>query len=116
MNKLFDETYDYGNGEYRRTIWYGYMDMELDNSLLQEIKTIIKSDYKLKQEYPVSETHWILYSNDIHRDAIKDKVRFAIYIRYKNGKYITNINIRDFDFASRIDEILCFKEKLEKLL
>lgn len=134
MKKLYDETFDYGTSDRRRTIWYAdeagegsvfeplfgepdeyggrKMVSNEGEALIAAVKDIMIADLQEPQE--ATETHWILYSNVINGDAVGDKVRFAIYLRLKDGELLCNFNLSDFIFASSYDNVLKLKERIER--
>ncbi|MDF2484421.1 MAG: hypothetical protein K0R46_589 [Herbinix sp.] len=137
MKKLFDETHEYSDLDFRRTIWYlsdetdnviesifgtpdeygGRMIVPGDyNVMIKALRELIRSDIDKVTEQQPTETHWVFYSNQVSEDAIGDKVRFSIYIRLKEGKYECNINITDFMFAASFDEIIKIKNLTEQYL
>jgi hypothetical protein len=137
MKKLFDETHEYSNSDFRRTIWY--LSDESDNvieaifgtpdeyggrmiipsdykAMINVFGELIKSDVDKVTEQKPTETQWVFYSDQVSDDAIGDKVRFSIYIRLKEGKYECNINITDFIFAASFDEVIKIKNLTEQYL
>ncbi len=136
MKKLFDETHEYSNSDYRRTLWYISDESEsvIDSifgssdenegmiipvdfsAMIGEIGEIIKNDLNNGTGQKLTETHWVFYSTQVNYDAIGDKVRFSIYIRHKDGKYECNINMSDFAFAASFDEVIKIKNLIEQYL
>jgi hypothetical protein len=134
LKKLYDETHEYSENDFRRTIWYlaeendkaieyifsepneygGRMIEANDYSeLTEKLGELIGSDVKETAGQDAGETHWIFYSNIVDGDAIEDKVRFSIFVRLKGGRYVCSINMSDFIFASSFDEVLKAKEAIE---
>lgn len=46
----------------------------------------------------------------------KELESILLMVRYKDGKFIIQVNLSDFDFALNIDQVISWKEDLEKAL
>jgi hypothetical protein len=62
------------------------------------------------------QTSWIFYTDHIDPDAIDDKVRFTVCVRYAKSHFDCNINTSDFIFATSFDAVANIKQRLETLL
>ncbi|MGX7417853.1 hypothetical protein ACWOFR_03505 [Carnobacterium gallinarum] len=111
MKKLFDETFTHEDGA-SRTIWYGYLQDELNEIVLDELTEIVKSDLK-EETADNTITSWIFYFEAKNEDAIGDSVRQSIMIREKEQAYSVNVNMSDFGFVTKFDELSKVKELLE---
>ncbi|WP_042458770.1 hypothetical protein [Neobacillus dielmonensis] len=63
-----------------------------------------------------TKSNWYFYGRAVTKDAIGDNIRPTIMVREKSGKFTTNFNISDHDFAVNIDAILVFKADFKKRL
>lgn len=115
MEKLFDENNEF-EGKYYRTVWYGYIDEDLNDTIMEEITAIIKTDLTQPPAPTPVETSWVFYGAAQTDDAIGDKVRTSLMVRERNGKYAANYNISDFDFVTAFDIFEGFKMRLLKKL
>ncbi|EUJ23421.1 hypothetical protein HB852_12540 [Listeria grandensis] len=115
MKKLFDETHEH-ESEFYRTVWYGYVEGDLDEALLETIVSTVQSDLAQKLENPSTATHWVFYSGTTNKDAIDDAVRSSLMIREWNGNFVTNYNMSDFEFVTALDRINDYRGKLEQRL
>lgn len=127
MEKLFDETFATEEPKViNRHLWYGYLDLYIDgedgkqivlNDKLENFicETIQKNVQEKVKPMP-TEINWYLYGKTQTTDAINDKIRPTIMVRYKNNKFLVRCNISDHDFAINIDEVLAFEKRLEKHL
>lgn len=127
MKKLFDETFtDEEQKTSSRHLWYGYLDLYiegeygkqivLDNKLIEIVYKLIKKDMQEKIEPLPTEVNWYLYGKTQTIDAIDDKIRPTIMLRYKDKKFLIRCNVSDHDFAMNIDDIISFEKRLEGLL
>lgn len=125
MEKLFDETFACED-IVSRNIWYGYVELYrdaeygkeilLDESLINNICEIVKSNLSEDIKPIPTVTHWYLYGKTVTQDAIEDSIRPNIMIREKQGIFLVHCNISDNDFAVSIDKILKFQSNLENHL
>ncbi|EAD0740631.1 TPA: hypothetical protein ACHVX6_002904 [Listeria monocytogenes] len=115
MKKLFDETNEF-EAKYYRTIWYGYINNEFAPELSDEIKQLIKRDLAEKTANPIEATHWVFYNETQAGDAIGDKVRSSIMVRYREEKFVVHYNVSDFQFVTVFDVVTAFKDQLEQAL
>lgn len=115
MKKLFDETHE-SEARYYRTVWYGYVEGDLDAALQETIVSTVQTDLAQKSENAPTATHWVFYGGATSKDAIGDTVRPTLMIRYRDGEFVSNYSMSDFDFVIAFDMIMAFKEKLDKQL
>ncbi|WP_430535063.1 hypothetical protein [Listeria rocourtiae] len=115
MEKLFDETHE-SEARYYRTIWYGYFEGDLDVALQDTIVATVQNDLAQKQENPPTATHWVFYSGETNRDAVDASVRASFMVRYRDGEFVSNYNMSDFNFVIAFDSIMAFKENIDKKL
>lgn len=72
---------------------------------LEQLRIVIKKDLsKFSQE---DDFYWYFGES-------LDNI--PLMVRYKNGQYNVQINLKDFDFALHLDAILAWKESLITLL
>ncbi|MDR0299979.1 MAG: hypothetical protein LBI13_07900 [Streptococcaceae bacterium] len=138
MKKLGDESYDYREGDLRRTIWYqaeederefdeifgepdpygGRQVLDKDfTEIAEKIKGLVQTDLSAQNDLKASETQWVFYSSLINGDAVGDKVRFTILLREKAGKFDCTINMSDYIFASSFEQVEKLKQAiLQELL
>lgn len=111
MNQLFDETYnDY------RTIWYGYYEQFDQPKLFEDIVQIIEQEEKKSEEQGAVSTSWIFYCKNIQGDALEEKVRSSIMVRFLDRHYSVHCNLSDFEFVTQFDAFDSWKGQLEDLL
>ncbi|MBC2392126.1 hypothetical protein [Listeria booriae] len=115
MKKLFDETHE-SEARFYRTVWYGYVEGNLDDALQEDIVSIVKADLAQKADNPPTATHWIFYGGATNKDAIGDTVRASLMIRERGGNFVCHYNMSDFDFVMAFDMVEAFKSRLEKQL
>ena len=127
MELLFDETYPSNDGKRTsRNIWYGYANISIDgehgkiikltDDVISTLCKIIKNDLSQNITHLPTETNWYFYGNTVNQDAIGENVRPVIMVRERDGNFITNFSISDYDFAVNMDNILLFKTNFENIL
>ena len=122
MRKLAEETYEYEEGDWRRTLWFnlsealtkklfapankwGGRDLMLEHfSFFVEILTAQVYE-NAHEETHATEMQWVFYTPVVMEDAMGDAVRFSIMLRLRNGVYTGSFNMSDYYFASSFDEI-----------
>lgn len=137
MKKLFDETHGQEATIRNRTIWY--MDEESDGELnrifsapdaydcrtippgdcsplVKKLQALIADDAQNASEPKPAVTNWIFYSSIVQGDALKDNVRFSIYVRLRGGRYACTIQMSDAIFATAFDATACIKRAVEACL
>lgn len=127
MDRLFDETFAAeDNSAVSRNLWYGYVELYtdgeygkqivLDEKLMDAIIAIMKNDKAENVDPLPTEINWYLYGKTTTTDAIEDTIRPTIMIRYKQNSFLVRCNISDADFATSIDAVLSFENRLQALL
>lgn len=127
MDRLFDETFAGEDGStVSRNLWYGYVELYtegefgkqivLDHQLMETVVSIVTKDCAENASPPPTETNWYLYGKTTTTDAIEDTIRPNMMIRYKQNDFLVRCNISDADFATHIDAVVLFENKLRGLL
>lgn len=112
MKKLFDETNGH-ESKYYRTIWYGYYEGSLDESLKDKMINLVKHDLdNAPTENSIESTSWVFYDKNEQKDAISDTVRASLMIRHWKGAFVANFNMSDFQFVTALDAIEEFKSSV----
>lgn len=115
LSQLFDETYG-TDGDYSRTIWYGYIEGELDETLANRLVSLIQQDLTIKQENSASATHWVFYGDKTFDDALGEKTRSSLLVRLKDEEFVVTYSLGDFAFVMSYDEWEAFRHlMLERL-
>ena len=124
MKILFDETYAQ-EGVSSRNIWYGYMEvakpveygtvLNLTKNTLTDILTTVTNDIKKVAPEP-TETNWYLYCDMVTKDATDENVRPSLMIKKVGAKFTTHINMSDMEFATNLDHVTDFMNKLNEKL
>lgn len=110
MKKIGDETFAHETGDYR-TLWYGYIDQDVNDQLIQKLVTIIANDSAMPvQRRTVN--HWIFYFKDQNEDALGEQVRQSIMIRQDINEFAVNFNLSDFSFVTKFNKVIQFKADL----
>lgn len=108
MKQLYDETHG-EIGDYNRTLWYTYLEGEYDSKLIEKLVNIIKTDLAAELEKVPSATNWVFYTETQEDDAIGDKVRASLMVRERDGLFVANYNMSDYDFVIAYDRLEAFK-------
>ena len=117
MNKLAEEIF--GQNIH---FWYDGLPIYKDGTYAKELqlsdqlKTVlllVKDDFYKKE---ATEYFWYIYSNEQTQDALYEKVRPNIMIRYQSGEFFVRMNISDADFALSLGHVLDFETELREQL
>ncbi|EOL50416.1 hypothetical protein [Enterococcus caccae] len=109
MKQLFDETYSEN-----RTLWYAYFKDIKQIDLIETISQIIQTD--LQNSEDVSATSWIFYREELQKDALEEKIRSSIMVRFVDGRYYVQYNMSDFEFVTQREVIANWLERLKENL
>ena len=117
MNKLAEETF--GQSSH---FWYDGLPLYKEGTYAKELqlseplKTIllqVKADFHRKE---ATEYFWYIYGNEQTQDALHEKVRPNIMLRYQSGEFFVRMNIADADFALSLERVLDFETELREQL
>lgn len=117
MNKLAEETF--GQSVH---FWYDGLPLYKDGTYAKELqlsdqlKTVlllVKDDFYKKE---ATEYFWYIYGNEQTQDALQEKVRPNIMIRYQSEEFFVRMNISDADFALSLERVLAFETELREQL
>ncbi|MEI5994416.1 hypothetical protein [Candidatus Enterococcus mansonii] len=109
MKQLFDETYSEN-----RTLWYAYFKNTEQIDLIETICQIIQND--LQNTADVLATSWIFYREELQTDALEEKVRSSIMVRFEGGQYYVQCNMSDFEFVTQREVIDTWLQRLKENL
>ncbi|WP_081167599.1 hypothetical protein [Lactococcus garvieae] len=113
MNKLFEESF--GMSQH---IWYKGLNLYKEGKDAKELVlfeniecllSLIKNDL---QEKNSAEYFWYIYGKQHIQDALSEKVRPNLMIRFKDKEFLVRLNFADADFALSADYILDFEKDL----
>ncbi|QQC74207.1 hypothetical protein I6I20_00915 [Lactococcus garvieae] len=117
MNKLAEEAF--GQNVH---FWYDGLPLYKDGTYAKELefsdqlKTVlllVNDDFHNKEAL---EYFWYIYGNEQTQDALHEKVRPNIMIRYQSGEFFVRMNIADADFALSLERVLAFETELKEQL
>lgn len=103
-------------GKNYRTLWYGYIDLELTDDLLVQLSDIMKDDVQSSEVEPIEATHWVFYSANEQQDALEEPIRSSLMVRYQNKRYNVHYNMSDFEFVTGYDALMKFLTHFEVTL
>lgn len=123
MKKLYDETFT-SEKKSSRNIWYAGLNLSHQGeygSLLAISETVqeciaarIKED--LSESASATETNWYFYDAETNEDALGEKPRSSVMVRYSSPQFIVHLNFSDHNFAVNLESILEMKEALTERL
>lgn len=126
MKRLLDDTYEYDDDAFLRTLWYQVdeaddgLDKEFDDLAEFGLGFILPSDYRIlcvnilgavmesaeeEAAKGVSETQFIFYTNRTEGNVIGDTVRFTVSLRLKNSEVACRVHCSDFIFTTAYDQL-----------
>lgn len=123
MKKLYDETFT-SEKKSSRNIWYVGISLShqgehgallaLSEAVQECIVAKVKED--LSEDASATETNWYFYDAETTEDALGEKPRSSVMVRYRSSRFLVHLNFSDHNFAVNLEPILEMKEALTKRL
>lgn len=123
MKKLFDETF-ISEQKSSRNIWYSGLSLShqgeygallaLSEAVQESIVAKIKEE--LSEDATVTEMNWYFYDAETNEDALGEKPRSSVMVRYSTSQFLVHLNFSDHNFAVNLESILEMKDALTERL
>lgn len=107
MKLLFNE--QFGTSTF---YWY-QLNVSNVEELNKQLEAIINTCHGNKDK---EEVQFYFYTQEVHQDAIGDRVRTTLMIRRVNDVYEYNLNVADSVMATKAETIMRLKNALDDLL
>jgi phage FluMu gp28-like protein len=123
MKKLYDETFT-SEKKSSRNIWYAGLNLSMQGeygvllALSEAVQECIAARIKedLFEDATATETNWYFYDAETNEDALGEKPRSSVMVRYSSSQFIAHLNFSDHNFAVNLESILEMKKELTERL